>query len=106
MSKYGAIKTTVDGIVFDSRAEARRYSELLLMQYSGLISHLVCHPSWLLVVNGVKIGKYTADFQYVVLDNQTIITEDVKGVRTRDYILRKKLMLALHGIDVKEVHNA
>ncbi len=108
-NKYGAKKTEIDGIVFDSKAEARRYSELKLMQYSGMIHSLECHPSWPLIVNGVKIGKYTADFRYKYYSDIDIdgdgrdVVEDVKGMRTRDYILRKKLMLAIHGIEVKEV---
>jgi len=101
MSKYHAIPTEVDGIRFDSRGEARRYQELKLLQAAGEISHLGVHPSWELVVNGVKIGKYTADFEY--REGKEYVVEDYKGVRTRDYVLRKKLMLALHKIDVREV---
>jgi len=100
-NKYNARKTEIDGIVFDSIRESRRYSDLKLRQFAGEISHLEIHPAWDLDVNNVHIGKYTADFIYI--ENGKAVIEDSKGVKTRDYILRKKLMKALYGIEIVEV---
>jgi len=95
-----ARKTQVDGITFDSRAEARRYVELKILQTAGVIRDLKTHPKWDLVVNGVRVGKYTADFSYT--QNDALVVEDVKGRVSRDYPLRKNLMLALFGIAIVE----
>lgn len=89
-----------EGNRFDSKAERARYEALKLLQKAGEISNLTLHPSWELEVNGVKIGGYTADASYMM--DGRLVVEDTKGVRTRDYILRKKLMLACHGIEVQE----
>lgn len=95
-NKYGAKKTEVDGIVFDSRLEARRYVQLKALQASGEIHDLTLQPRYEFVVNGVRIGRYTPDFEYMDNDGD-FHTEDVKGVRTRDLSLRVKLMEAIHG---------
>jgi hypothetical protein len=102
-NKYGAKKATEDGYTFDSLAERRRYRDLKLMLKAGEITNLEVHPVWQLVVCGVKIGRYTADFAYNMRFSGKRFVEDVKGVKTRDYLLRKKLMKALHGIDVQEI---
>jgi len=98
--KYGAIKTTVDGITFASKGEANRYAELKLMQAAGLISQLELQPEYLIVVNGVRIGSYIADFRYI--ENGELITEDFKGVKTPVYQLKKKLVKALYGVTIRE----
>lgn len=105
-NKYGAKRVTVDGIGFDSKAEARRYGELKLLQHAKEISGLAIHPRYDLTVNGMKIGTYSGDFQY--FENGKLILEDVKSPATRTalYRLKKKLMKACHGIDVIEVMNA
>jgi hypothetical protein len=102
-SKYGNRKAEEDGYTFDSEMELRRYRELKTLRDNGVICHLDVHPVYPLIVNGHKITRYTADFTYYDRERNEFVTEDVKGARTRDYILRKKLMKALHGIDVKEV---
>ena len=99
-SKYGNRRTYVDGIAFDSAKEATRYKVLLILQGQGHIQHLILQPRFDLVVNEVKIATYTADFQYV--EDGEFIVEDVKGVRTRDYQIKKKLLKALYGITVYE----
>jgi hypothetical protein len=99
-NKYGAKKTEVDGITFDSRLEARRYVQLKALQAAGEIHGLKLQPRYEFVVNGVHVGRYTPDFRY--MDNEgDIHTEDVKGVRTRDLSLRLKLMQAIHGVTVE-----
>ncbi len=101
--KYSAERTTVDGITFDSKAEARRYRDLALMADQGVIRDLVLQPRWPLYVNHTKIGTYVGDFQYI--DNITgeAVIEDVKGFRTPAYRLKKKLMAAIYGIEITEV---
>lgn len=107
MNKYRAKKVTVDGIEFDSRREANRYSELLAMQQAGLISGLYLQPEFELIPKCGKErpAKYHADFSYV--DNATgeKVIEDVKSraTKTRDYILRRKIMNWRFGIQIKEV---
>lgn len=103
MNKFHAVPTTVNGIRFASQKEATRYQELREREQAGAIIGLVAHPSWDLVVNGVRIGKYTADAAYTDRATCAPVVEDTKGVRTRDYILRKKLMLALYEIEIVEV---
>jgi Protein of unknown function (DUF1064) len=104
-NKYGAKKTTIDGIKFDSLKEARRYTELRLLERAGKILDLQCQVGYSLVVNGHKIGRYTADFVYWDSGIRKEVVEDVKSPATkkaRDYVLRKKLMLAIHGIEIRE----
>ena len=100
MSKYHAVKTEIDGFVFDSRAEAARYQNLKLMERSGDIQGLSIHPVYPLVVNGERIGKYIADFLYTERGRK--IVEDVKGVKTPVYRLKKRLVKALYGIEILE----
>jgi len=92
-------------VMHQSTAEARRCNELHLMQQGGLIQELEAHPQprFDLEVNGVKVCKYLADFQYVDAETGQTIVEDVKGWRTEVYKLKRKLMLACHGIEVEEV---
>lgn len=102
-NKYGAVRTEVDGITFDSRAEARRYSELKLLERAGAIRELVLQQEYSLGVKGNTIGKYVADFVYI--DNETgrRVVEDVKGVRNPLYKWKKRHMKAQYGIDILEV---
>lgn len=90
-SKYGAKRT--DG--FASKKEAQRFSELSLELLAGRISELETQPRYELVVNGQKIGRYTADFRYKDTASGKLIVEEVKGYRVRDYVLRVKLFRAL-----------
>jgi hypothetical protein len=118
MSKYQNKKVTVDGITFDSKREANRYKELLLLERAGAISDLQRQVKYQLVpaqyrpVFDKKTRKwkercverevnYIADFQYC--EDGKLIVEDVKGVKTKDYILKRKMMLYFHGIQVKEI---
>lgn len=101
--KYHNIPTTVDGIRFDSKKEAARYGSLKILQAAGRITGLACHPPFALTVNGVKLGKYVADFEYVETATGARIIEDVKGVKTAIYRLKFKLMQALYGITIREI---
>jgi hypothetical protein len=100
MSKYHAVPTVIDGIRFDSKAEAARYRDLKIFEAAGEIYNLQVHVKYPLVVNGIKIGSYEADFVYG--ENGRIVVEDVKGVRTPVYRLKNKLMRAIHGIEIVE----
>lgn len=104
MNKYGAKKTMVDGIKFDSKREARRYGELIYLERLGDITELKVHPAFDLVVNEIFIGRYTGDFGY--RNAHGYVVEDVKSPATAkraDYQLRKRLMSAIFGIDIVEM---
>lgn len=106
-SKYGNRR----GGGFDSRREQRRYQELLLLQRAGKITGLVRQQAFELIPaqrdeSGCVIEravKYVADFCYVDPDTGAVVVEDAKGFRTKDYIIKRKLMLWVHHIRVKEV---
>lgn len=102
-NKYNAKKTVIDGIAFDSKAEATRYGELKLLERAGVIKDLEVHPKYKLDVNGIRICTYTADFEYI--ENGEKTTEDVKSraTITYSYKLKKKLMKAIYGIDIVEI---
>jgi len=103
-NKYNARKTTVFGITFDSKHEAERYLILKSMEDTGEITELELQPRWPLVVNKVNIGRYTADFMYRDSTGRRVVEDAKSGpTRTRDYVLRKKLVLALYGVEVREV---
>ena len=118
--KYGNSKITIDDITFDSKKEARRYQDLLLLSRAGEISDLQRQVKYVLIPpqrepetigprGGVKPGKlietecsYIADFVYKDKDGKTIV-EDTKGFKTKDYIIKRKLMLFIHGVKIHEV---
>lgn len=123
-NKYHSKKVEVGGIVFDSKKEAKRYSELLLLEKAGAITELQRQVKYILIpaqrefsmevyTKGrnkgcFKPGKllekecaYIADFVYK--EDGRIVVEDTKGFRTKDYIIKRKLMLHEHGIRIKEV---
>lgn len=105
-SKYRAVPTVVDGHRFASKAEARRYSELRLLEKAGKIRWLVLQPVFEFVVNEHLVAKYRADFSYyesLSAVREQIVVEDVKGVKTPVYKLKAKLMKALHGIEIREI---
>lgn len=110
MSKYKNRKTTVDGIVFDSKKEAARYQDLRLLERAGEIQDLRCQVPFELVpaqrdAKGKLVErpvKYLADFVYQDCATGERVVEDVKGRRTRDYIIKRKLMLERHGIRIRE----
>ncbi len=99
-SKYGSKKTVVDGIVFDSSLEAKRYSQLKLWERAKIITNLRLQVPYDLIVNGIMIAKYIADFVYE--KDGVEVTEDSKGFLTTEYRLKKKLMKAIHNIDIFE----
>ena len=122
MSKYNSRKITRDGITYDSVKEYRRHCELLLLERAGAITDLDRQVNFELIPTQyetferygkrgqrLKDGKrcleqscnYVADFVYMQ-DGKKVV-EDTKGVKTKDYILKRKMMLFFHGIKIKEV---
>jgi hypothetical protein len=105
-SKYRAIRTVVDGITFDSQAEAKRYGELKALEKAGAIRQLRCQVAFALSVRDVKIGQYVADFVYDERIDQDWCTrvEDVKGAKTLPLARWKmKHLTAEYGITVREI---
>jgi hypothetical protein len=103
-SKYRSRKVQVDGHTFDSVKEARRWQELCLLEQAGAISWLGRQRPFPLVVNGIRVAVYRSDFTYVQ-DSREVV-EDCKSAATRRigvYVLKKKLMAAIHGIKIQEV---
>lgn len=105
--KYNNTKTMVDGIKFDSKREATRYSELKLLERAGMITDLVLQHEFELIpkyeINGRKVRgiKYIADFQYT--ENGKTVIEDAKGMLTDVYKIKKKLFESKYGIEIREV---
>ena len=96
--KFGNVPTTVDGHKFASAKEANRYCELRLLERGHQIVALVLQPRFLIEVNGQKVCTYVGDFSY--MEKGRTVVEDVKGVETDVFKLKRKLMRAVHGIDV------
>ena len=110
MMKYRSKKTIVDDIQFDSKLEAKRYTELKLLQKSGKIKQLQLQPSFEIIPSFKKNGKtirkstYKADFQYIDTETGETIIEDVKGFKTELYKLKKKLFeYKYSNLTIKEV---
>lgn len=126
MNKYGNKKVVIDGEVFDSKREACRYQELKLLEKCGAISDLKRQVVFELIptqrekstkvykkgrkkgqpIEGKVIEKavtYISDFAYIDTATGKMIVEDSKGMRTEKYIIKRKLMLYIHGIKIQEV---
>ena len=126
MNKYGNRKTTTsDGVVHDSRLEASRWCELKLLERAGAIKDLRRQVEFELIPaqyesferyskkgtrlkDGVKLVErkvsYVADFVYHDVEANKMVVEDTKGFKTKDYKIKKKLMLWVHNIKITEVN--
>lgn len=120
-NKYNAKSVEYDGIKFDSQKEALRYKELRFLISEGIITDLRRQVKYVLIPTqrepdtigargGVKQGKllerecsYIADFVYTVVETGEIVVEDTKGFKTKEYAIKKKLMLFVYGIRIKEI---
>lgn len=106
-NKFNAVKKRIDGIIFDSGGEARRYLELKFQVLAKEIADLEVHPVFEYSLGpGTKPRRYTADFRYRIVATGEVIIEDFKGGRatvTTDYKLRKAAVEAQHGIVIAEV---
>lgn len=109
MSKYNSKKTVVDGQKFDSKKEANRYQELLLLEKAGVIKNLSRQVKFVLIPaqrdeSGKLIERecsYKADFTYE--EGIKTVVEDVKGYRTKEYIIKRKLLLWQYGVRIREI---
>lgn len=101
--KYNAQRQVVDGITFMSRREAREYAELRLLEKAGHIEGLILQPKFPIQIGGMKVCTVIADFQY--LDKETGETRvvDTKGFDTSISRLKRKLVKAVHGVEIEVV---
>jgi hypothetical protein len=120
-AKYNNKKVIYEGIPFDSKREMQRYRQLQLLQHAGKIKGLELQKEFELIPTqrepdtigkrgGVHKGKviehkctYKADFVYTDTETGALVVEDTKGMRTKDYIIKRKLMLYVYGIRIKEI---
>lgn len=120
-NKYHNKKITINGLTFDSKREAKRYQELRLLEKAGEITDLQTQVKFVLIPaqrepdiigpkGGRKPGKllerecaYLADFVYIDTRSGEKIVEDTKGMRTADYILKRKMMLYFYKIRIREI---
>lgn len=108
-NKYRNIPITVDGMNFDSKAEYKRYAELITLQKQGKIRDLNRQVSYRLTAHGKKICVYIADFDYYVGDEH--VTEDYKGMPrvTPEFRIKANLFEAQYGRKIvltSELYNA
>ncbi len=110
VSKYGNKKIVCNGETFDSKKEYNRYTELQWMEKAKAITDLKRQVKYILIPaqrspDGKVIERecsYKADFVYTN-DKNNVIVEDTKGMRTKDYIIKRKLMLFIYGIRINEI---
>lgn len=109
-NKYKNSKVTIDGETFDSKREARRYFDLKLLERAGEIRDLERQVKFVLIPSQKRGGKvaerecaYIADFVYHDAHTGELVVEDTKGVKTKDYIIKRKMMLSVYDIIIKEV---
>ena len=111
-NKYHNRKVIVDGLKFDSIKEAKRWRELCLLYRAGEIGEVERQVEFVLIptqrtrtpdgkTKTERAVKYRADFVYLDKNGRQVV-EDVKGVRTKEYIIKRKLLLFLRGIAIKE----
>ena len=101
-NKYNAQPQKREGRTVASSAEARRLAELRLWERAGRISNLELQPRFFLDVNCRRCGEYVADFQYLDNVKGHLVVEDVKGVRTAVFKLKRALVEAIYGIRILE----
>lgn len=109
-SKYNAEKVRTAYGTFDSKKEYKRFLQLKALHEDGVIHGLEVHPQFIVIPRQFdekgkcieKASRYVADFSYIDSDGRYVV-EDVKGYRTGEYIMKRKLMLERHSIRIKEV---
>ena len=98
-NKYNNVRMRIDGYLFDSKAEARHYSELKLLEKAHQISGLTVHPKYPIVYQNLKVCVVELDFEYSDAEGEPHF-EDVKGVFTAMSRLKHKLFKAFYGCQV------
>lgn len=101
--KFNAKKVKIGDKVFDSKLEASRYQKLQLLEKTGIIKNLIHHKVYDLKINNILVCKYEADFVYNDKEGNLIV-EDSKGFKTKEYIIKKKLMKAIYNIEIYETY--
>lgn len=107
-NKYQNTKVTIDNIKFDSKKEAIRYRQLILLEKAGIIKDLELQkkfelqPSFKFNNETIRAINYYADFYYYDNELKQYIIEDTKGMKTKEYLLKHKLML-YKGYEIKEL---
>lgn len=94
----------VDGISFPSKAEGARYAELLMLNRGGVITSLDLQPRFVVFDHGDCKIEYVADFAYWDKQRGRRVVEDVKGMKTPEYMLKRKMFLAVFGYELWEIH--
>lgn len=108
-NKYKNKKVLVNGIEFDSQKEATRYWELWLMEQNGYIKDLKTQVKYVLIptqkgeTRTERPVSYIADFVYYDNEKKKEIVEDTKGYKTKEYIIKRKLMKYIHDIEIIEI---
>lgn len=109
-SKYHAVRLEWDGELFDSKRELARWKVLVDKLNAGEIDCLERQVKYILIPKmrdedgkAVRECSYKADFVYFDNETQKTVVEDSKGFRTPEYRIKRKLMLMVHGITVREV---
>ena len=97
--------TRLDGHVFDSAGEAKRYATLRMLERGNVVRNLECHPKYPMHINGKKLGRgyMILDFRYELLQDGlwVPIIEDFKGIDTRESAFRRQVCEAVNNITIK-----
>lgn len=106
-AKYHNKKTTYGGVTFDSKKEAKRFAELKMLEMCGEISDLQRQVKYVLIprqMDGKRVAEREVDYyaDFVYKEAGKTVVEDVKGFRDDVYKLKRKLMLYVHGIRIRE----
>ena len=104
-NKYGAIKTQVDGILFDSKLEAFHYDMLKMQLLAGEIETLRLQEEFIIKIEGKQICIYVADYYYYDKEAQKWVVSDAKGVKTDVFKIKWKLMQALFPDKIFELRH-
>lgn len=112
MNKFGAKKTVVDGILFDSKSEAKYFRELVLLKHGGIVTEIELQPAFVIVDayrhpvtrKIVRCSKYVADFRVTYASGHVeVVDVKTKATRTSTYLLKKKLFESRYGIGIVEI---
>lgn len=102
-NKYGAKRTTLDGITFASKAESAYYAKLKQRETAGEVANVELQKRYAMTIGGFLICTYVSDFDFYDITEKRQRTVDTKGVITDVFRIKRKLMKAIHGIDVEIV---
>lgn len=102
-NKFGAKKTVVDGIRFDSKREAEYYAELKLREKAGEVYEVEMQRPFAIVINGQLVCTYKSDFHFYDAIAKRRRVVDTKGFATPEFKLKKKLMKAVLGLEIEVV---